>query len=138
MKKSKMIIVMRTDLNMRKGKMVAQGSHSSLKLVLELMSKSNIAINNSKLYKYDLLYSNNSILGDWLEGKFTKICVRVDSEEELLNIYNKSLKDDSNVMSTLIEDNGATEFNGIKTKTCCAILGWSEDVDKITGELKLL
>jgi peptidyl-tRNA hydrolase len=33
----KQVIVMRKDLNMRKGKMICQGSHASLAIVLDMM-----------------------------------------------------------------------------------------------------
>ena len=33
----KQVIVMRKDLNMRKGKMVAQGAHASIAIVLEML-----------------------------------------------------------------------------------------------------
>ena len=39
----------------------------------------------------------------------------------------------------LIEDEGLTEFNGVKTKTCIAIGPWyADEIDQITGHLKLL
>ena len=72
-----------------------------------------------------------------IEGRFTKICVSVDSEEELLEIYNKarSLK----LNTSLITDAGLTEFHGEPTKTAVAVgPGKPEVVDKVTGNLKLL
>jgi PTH2 family peptidyl-tRNA hydrolase len=52
-------------------------------------------------------------------------------------LYNKALE--LNIPCALIEDNGLTEFKGIKTKTCCAIGPYiSEEIDKITSHLKLL
>jgi len=39
----------------------------------------------------------------------------------------------------VIVDSGLTEFHGVKTKTCLAIgPNKKEDIDKITGSLKLL
>lgn len=39
----------------------------------------------------------------------------------------------------MIEDNGLTEFHGVKTKTCIGIGPWvSEEIDKFTKHLKLL
>lgn len=35
---AKQVIVMRKDLNMRKGKMVAQGSHASMAVILDAMT----------------------------------------------------------------------------------------------------
>lgn len=115
---TKMIIVMRKDLNMRKGKMVAQGSHSAVGLSLWLES------NPTDAYK------------DWLDSSFKKICVSVNSEADLLAIYQKAV--DAGLPAKLITDAGHTEFNGVPTKTCCAILGYTNELDPITGELPLL
>lgn len=118
MKNSKQVILMRTDLQMRKGKMVAQGSHSSL-------AAYKIADKNSEAFKV------------WDEGLFKKICVQVSSEEELLDIYEKAKA--ANLTCVLIEDSGLTEFHGVKTKTClCIGPNWDEEIDPITGHLKLL
>lgn len=115
----KMIIVMRKDLNMRKGKMVAQGSHASVGLSLDLEHK-----------------GTNKAFKEWLDSSFKKICVSVDSEEQLLDIYQKACG--AGLASKLITDAGHTEFNGVPTKTCCSILGYTDELDPITGELPLL
>ena len=73
----------------------------------------------------------------WTNSGFTKICVRVDSEEELLAIHQKALN--VNLESHLITDSGRTEFNGVPTNTCIAIgPDYSDTIDQITGHLKLL
>lgn len=117
---SKQVIVIRKDLNMRKGKMISQGAHASLKVILD---------NNHRL--------NDPPVKEWLEGTFTKICVFVNSEEELLDVYDKASV--VSIPCSLIQDAGFTEFHGIPTYTCCAIGPWtSEEIDTITGNLKLL
>lgn len=121
---------MRKDLNMRKGKMIAQGSHASMKCILDYMVK--VPAEDEMI-----LHLNHYPLKDWIEGMFTKVCVSVDSEEELINIYNQAKE--AGLICSLIEDVGLTEFGGVPTKTCCAIGPEnSEDIDKITGHLKLL
>lgn len=113
----KQVIVMRSDLNMRKGKMIAQGAHASMKVLVENADDKRIL--------------------SWLANSFTKIVVRVDSEDELLTIYNQAKE--AGILSALITDNGATEFGGVKTNTCIAIgPDESDNIDKITGHLKLL
>ncbi|WP_336770343.1 aminoacyl-tRNA hydrolase [Bacillus bombysepticus] len=119
---TKMVIVMRKDLNMTKGKYVAQGSHASMGNVLAIQR------NNNDRHK--------EILNKWLEDSFVKVCVYVNSLEELHEIYHIAVDNDESV--NLITDNGLTMFNGIKTDTCLSILGYRKDVDKITGHLKLL
>lgn len=114
----KQVIVMRKDLNMRKGKMIAQGAHASLKVTLDNM--------------------DNEYTKEWLNGLFKKICVYVNSKEELLQIYNNAAFNVS-LPSALIEDSGLTEFGGVSTYTCCAIGPGPDDViDRYTGELPLL
>lgn len=74
---------------------------------------------------------------DWLNGLFTKVCVSVDSEEELVSIYEEAKN--KNIPCSIITDSGLTEFNGVPAKTAVAIgPAWSEEVDEITGHLKLL
>ena len=126
---AKQVIVMRKDLNMRKGKMVAQGAHASMKAILDW------GINESEGLLIDL--PPDSPLENWINGRFTKVCVSVDSESELDEIYNKAKE--AGLICSMIVDAGLTEFNGVPTKTCCAIgPEWPEDIDKITGHLKLL
>ncbi|MDF2879956.1 MAG: Peptidyl-tRNA hydrolase [Clostridiaceae bacterium] len=58
---SKQVIVMRKDLNMTKGKMVAQGSHASLGVILKMMNngfgirdKTPEIIDNKYIMKLDI------------------------------------------------------------------------------------
>lgn len=118
----KQVIVMRNDLNMRKGKMVAQGSHASI----------------SFLMKQDSAYkAAKEEIKEWTDGSFAKICLYVNSEKELIEIYNAARE--KGLMVHLITDSGKTEFGGVPTKTCLAIGPHSaEKIDPITGHLKLL
>lgn len=49
-------------------------------------------------------------LSEWFQKGVAKICVYVDSEEELLAIHRKAKK--AGILSALICDNGLTEFHG--------------------------
>jgi peptidyl-tRNA hydrolase len=74
---------------------------------------------------------------EWIDGIFTKIVLGVDSLEELLILKNNAEK--AGLPVALIEDNGLTEFKGVKTITCIAIgPAKSEQIDLVTGGLKLL
>ena len=45
----------------------------------------------------------------------------------------------SDLEVNVVTDNGATEFHGVPTVTCCAIgPDYSDKIDSITGNLKLL
>lgn len=129
MSEPKQVIVVRKDLNMRKGKIAAQAAHASMKVLVDLMD------NTGDSY---VLYSfRYPVLEEWLSGRFTKICVSVDSEQELLDLYQKAR--DANMLCSLIVDAGLTEFNGVPTKTCIAIgPELPEKIDQLTGHLKLL
>jgi PTH2 family peptidyl-tRNA hydrolase len=142
----KQVIVVRKDLNMRKGKIAAQASHASLGAILnysEIYLDASIDYNDgyhnyeSQVGNCAVIQLNKQPLKEWLEGRFTKVCVSVDSEEELLDIYQKAL--DNNVNVKLITDAGLTEFNGVPTKTCLALgPDYPENIDPISGHLKLL
>ena len=131
----KKVIVMRHDLNMRKGKMVAQGSHASTGVVLEMQRhqwERSIPWDSSRATPHQL-----QAISAWLGGQFSKICVRVDSEDDLIRVYDEAVR--ANLPVYLVTDSGRTEFHGVPTRTCLAIGPcWSEDVDPITSNLKLL
>jgi peptidyl-tRNA hydrolase, PTH2 family len=129
---TKQVIVIRKDLNMRKGKMCAQASQASMKVFFDRMS-SHIASDGRRVTEMilpDLMY-------DWVNGIFTKIVVSVNSETELLEIYNQAKQ--RKIPCCLIRDSGLTEFNNIPTFTAVAIGPDDSDaIDVITGHLPLL
>jgi PTH2 family peptidyl-tRNA hydrolase len=80
---------------------------------------------------------NRQALQEWIEGAFTKVCVSVDSEQQLLDIVVKATA--AGVLNALITDSGLTEFGGVPTVTCAAIgPDYPDKLDPITGHLKLL
>lgn len=140
----KQIIVIRTDLRntqghkIRTGKLIAQGAHASMKAILNLGS---IIRTHPQEQDYalhiDVTPEFHPALYEWLEGRFTKICVGIDSEEELIDIYFKAKE--AGLICSLIQDAGLTEFDGVLTYTCCAIgPAYPEQLQPITGDLKLL
>jgi PTH2 family peptidyl-tRNA hydrolase len=123
----KQVIVLRKDLNMRKGKMVAQGAHASMRAILNLARREGD----------QLIIPLDARNEPWLCGRFKKICVSVNSERELLELHKQAL--DAHIITSLIQDAGLTEFGGVPTYTAVAIgpdLG--EKVDQLTGHLALL
>ena len=128
-KLAKQVIVMRKDLGMRKGKMIAQGAHASLKVLLD----AGAADPERAMFAIRL----DPAMAAWLGGRFTKVCVSVDSEAALEAVVERARA--AGVPCALIVDAGATEFHGVPTKTCCAVgPAWVDAVDAITGELPLL
>jgi len=123
----KQVIVMRKDLNMRKGKMVAQGAHASMAVLL----------NRGSMNNDGFCFNTTPDMKEWIEGRFAKICVSVDSEEQLLFIH--SAAENAGLPCSLIQDAGFTEFDGVPTYTAVAIgPAQATEIDKITGLLKLL
>ncbi|MCY2976946.1 MAG: aminoacyl-tRNA hydrolase [Planctomycetota bacterium] len=123
----KQVIVMRHDLKMRRGKQIAQGAHASMSfLTRKLQRKSSICMDD---------FTPNE--QTWIMGSFAKVCVRCNSEEELMAIHDKAIE--MGIEVHLITDSGRTEFHGQPTRTCLAI-GPDEvsKTDQVTGHLKLL
>jgi len=128
----KQVLVVRKDLNMRKGKIAAQCAHASLASVTKHLHWI------PTLQRHILDLQNNDALRDWLfDGPFVKIVVSCDSEEELLELRDKGV--DYGLPCSLIQDAGTTEFHGVPTFTVLAVGPEEEEkVNKITGHLKLL
>jgi PTH2 family peptidyl-tRNA hydrolase len=123
----KQVIVMRHDLKMRRGKQIAQGAHASMAfLTRRLQSRTSIGMDD---------FSPN--VQTWILGSFAKVCVRCNSEDELMAIHDKAIA--SSLEVHLITDSGRTEFHGKPTRTCLAI-GPDEaaKIDQVTGHLELL
>ena len=148
---TKQVIVFRKDLlkgpnAIRKGKFGAQVAHASLGALLKLFNvykqePVRVGLYEAEQgqiqYEYSVVFKEKSVLDDWLNGKFTKVVVSVDSEEELIAL-NKVL-DDTFIPHALITDAGLTEFHGVPTNTCLGIGPYvAEEIDKFTGHLSLL
>jgi PTH2 family peptidyl-tRNA hydrolase len=123
----KQVIVVRKDLNMRKGKMVAQGAHASMRAILQL----------GHAEHGNFIIPLDARIEPWLLGRFKKICVSVNSETELLAVHEAARA--AGLICALIQDAGLTEFGNVPTYTAVAVGPDREDrVDAITGTLPLL
>jgi PTH2 family peptidyl-tRNA hydrolase len=118
MSKYKLAIVMRTDLEMGKGKMCVQAGHASIKAYVEASN------------------ARSQIVDAWLhEGQF-KVVVKAKSEQELNEINEKAHA--LGLEISLVYDFGFTQV-APNTLTCIAIgPALVEEIDKITGNLPLL
>lgn len=139
MYKSKMMIVMRKDLKMRKGKIAAQAGHACVEAVLMALQKENRLNDIEKSSDGVELNRDNKIntpLSEWFHYGCAKVCVYVDSEAELLDIAR--IATEKGILTAIITDAGMTEFHGIPTKTCLALEPLPCDIaDELTGHLNL-
>lgn len=131
----KQVIVIRKDLNMRKGKMMAQSAHASMKVFFD---RGRI-LPAGDVHKFAMMQITDITpeMKEWIEGAFTKVVVGVETEEEIYALAEKAKQ--ANLPYAVIIDNGMTEFAGKKTTTCIAIgPADSSKLDPITGDLKLM
>ena len=136
-KEAKQILVVRKDLQMRKGKIAAQCAHASTKVLLDYSSKDHSEFITPNVASFTILCAQGTALYSWLHESFAKICVYVTSEEELLALEQKARA--AGIMSAMITDAGRTEFHGVPTKTVLAIgPAWVDEINPITGHLPLL
>lgn len=136
MKDVKMVIVVRKDLNMRKGKIAAQVGHAVQGALLGRGWHELSFVNSDKKGTFLRVDLSKKDL-QWLMTGTKKIVVSCDSEKELHDLIKRAQQ--TNVPFEKVIDSGLTEFNGTPTLTCAAF-GPEEDeyIDSLTGHLKLL
>ena len=111
----KQAIVVRDDIDMSLGKMCVQCCHASL--------------GSAKEAKKD-------VVKKWEEEGAKKVVLKVGSEKELKNLYKKTRSE--KIPCFLVKDAGLTQLKP-GTATCLGIGPAEEkEIDKITGDLKLL
>ena len=112
----KQVLVLRHDLKVRKGKLIAQGAHAAIGALGE---------------------ANPNHIKQWEENGCTKICVSVLDESALLELSLAVRM--AGLPSYLVLDAGRTEFNGVATYTALGIgPAPAEKIDLFTGNLPLL
>lgn len=132
-RKTKQVILVRRDLKMPAGKMAAQVAHASLAVILNQMDT--LESTQTELV-HTLWMEKGGPIDLWVNRSFTKVCLGVDSLEDLEKYYAQA--SNSGQLCSRIVDEGRTFFNGIPTPTCVAIgPGFVEDIDAIVGHLKL-
>ena len=114
----KMVIVMRTDLNMSIGKMIAQACHAAVSCSEEAKR------------------SQTKHWRRWRDEGAKKVALQADSLEELEELAKKA--ESLDITYVLIQDAGHTEV-APGTTTCIGIGPHQEQfIDKVTGNLPLL
>ena len=114
----KMVIAVRTDLKMGKGKMCAQVGHGVLSAGMRCRK------------------SHKNLYQRYRWNGQKKICVKVNGEEELLMVQAKAQS--LGLIAEVIADAGHTQI-APGSKTVCAVGPGPESlIDECTGDLKLL
>ncbi len=111
----KQVILIRTDLKMPKGKLVAQAAHAAVAATLK---------------------SKKEKVNAWQQQGAKKVAVKVESKTELFKLIAKAKL--QGLTTATIRD-GAKTFFKVPTITCSAIgPHQDEKIDKITKDLSLL
>lgn len=114
----KMVIVVRTDLGMSAGKMIAQACHAA------------VACSEQAKKTHSKQWAR------WRDEGAKKVALEADSLEELGELARKAEQLD--IVHVLIQDAGHTEV-APGTKTCLGVgPDQAQRVDKVTGNLPLL
>jgi len=136
---TKQVIVIRKDLNMRKGKIASQTAHASMAFITEQLQEDPDDTPRPAIYipyiRHDVKLE--IVEQEWIDNSFTKVIVGCEDEAEFHEIAERA--NQAGLKVHKIKDNGRTEFHGVPTWTALAI-GPDEDefIDKITGHLTLL
>ncbi|KAL1813630.1 hypothetical protein DCAR_0625993 [Daucus carota subsp. sativus] len=113
----KMVLVVRNDLKMGKGKIAAQCSHATLGLYKKILHRAPKALNR------------------WEMCGQVKVVVKIDSEDDMLVLQERAKS--LNIPTHIVIDAGRTQI-APNSRTVMAVLGPAELVDDVTGGLKLL
>lgn len=125
----KVVTCMRTDLNMRKGKMAGQAQHGIQYMILDNVCQDPTNPSNGAKRA-------SSEFMEWVQGDHTKIVVGVDSLAKINSLSRKAIE--AGVPAYVVQDLGKTDIPALTVT--CLVLGPAEDdvLDKITGGLSLL
>ena len=112
-----MVLLIRTDIGMSKGKAAAQCAHAAIASYTAAQSR------------------QPKVLQEWLNDGQAKVTLKVDSEEELAELVKKARG--SGIIAESIRDAGRTQL-AAGTRTVAAIGPAPANlIDLITGHLKL-
>lgn len=114
----KQVILIRTDLGMSTGKKCAQACHASV------TASDLVRVKNKKIWKM------------WKNTGQKKVVLKVESKEQLQEIY--SLLQKKKIECFLVRDAGLTQLESGTTTALGIGPNLSNEIDKITGDLKLL
>jgi PTH2 family peptidyl-tRNA hydrolase len=113
---TKLVLIVRTDLDMGRGKIAAQASHAAVAAALGSLGSADFTT--------------------WLREGQPKVVLRVGGEEQLHRVCADA--EAAGLPVQLIQDAGRTQV-AAGTATCCAVgPAPIADIDRVTGALSLL
>ena len=129
--------------SVRKGKLIAQGSHASMAFITRQIQSQfppeKLESMDYMLEKWQSFPVTVTMLRVWLlwmAQSFVKVVLKVNDLDELMQIKQKA--EESGLEVHLIVDSGKTEFRGEPTPTCLAIgPDYADRIDPITSHLPL-
>ncbi|KAG5683138.1 hypothetical protein PVAND_012438 [Polypedilum vanderplanki] len=114
----KLVVVIRVDLKLTKGKTASQAAHAAVSCFKKALD------------------TKESVAMKWFNLGQPKIVLKVDTEDEIMNLRQKAI--DSDLVTALIRDAGRTQIAS-NTVTCLGIgPDYDEKIDAIVKDLKLL
>lgn len=123
----KQYIIVRKDLGISKGQMIAMGAHASMGIFFAMLQETGFdefRLGTAEGWDWD-----DAVL-PWIKGKFTKVVLGAPNAHELEQVYEAATR--AGLPCSLIDDENigmaAVAIGPVK----------SEDVAHITGHLKLL
>ncbi|KAL8162658.1 hypothetical protein V2J09_014147 [Rumex salicifolius] len=126
LKDFKMVLVVRNDLKMGKGKIAAQCSHATLGLYKKLVNCAPKALSSM----FNVL---NLVLATyrWERCGQVKVVVKTESEEEMLFLQERA--NSAELLTHITIDAGRTQI-APNSRTVMAIMGPADMVDDVTGD----
>jgi PTH2 family peptidyl-tRNA hydrolase len=116
--KHKLVVAVRADLDLSRGKLAVQVAHAAVMAALDAKTR------------------HRKAFSDWYEEGQKKVVVRAADLQELHFLRNKARS--LGLTTALVEDAGLTELPP-GTVTCLGVgPGPNELVDQVTGQLKLV
>ncbi|VVB58542.1 Peptidyl-tRNA hydrolase [Candidatus Anstonella stagnisolia] len=114
----KQAIIVRTDLELGKGKLAGQVAHASVAGYRKVLSHF------------------PDVARKWEEEGEKKVVLKISGEKAMLTLFEQAK--DAGIPASLIHDAGLTQITP-GTATCFSMGPWKEEeIDKLTSELKLL
>lgn len=110
----KQVIIIRDDIDMSRGKAVAQGSHVSVLSTRD---------------------TNEKVVSEWISNGGKKITLKTDSEESLLDLIGEA--NEQGLPTATIRDLGYTELEENTLTAGCIGPADESEINRITGDLSL-